>query len=169
MLPTRAMIFAVFIFFSVALMPLVFKAPDGDRIQIANVRSAVEMAKTEDRIFDEQMDAEHKFKVTTFAPQLTDEFNQRSQRQTDITRSAAPIPTANTTQSIDIDQSLAIEFPIAAYEPHKFAGANKRHPPRRAKVASNQLRRPKSSQANAEANYYKPIDLPPPNFTISAY
>src|SRR5262249_16519592 len=147
MFPTRAMIFAVFIFFSVALTPLVFKVPDGDRIQNANVRwPAVEMAKSEDRIFDKQIDAE----------------------QTDITGSA-PIPTPGAAGSIDIDQTLAIEFPVGAYEPHKVAGVIKRHP-RRAKIATNQLRSLSNNfQASAEANFnhYKP--MPPPNFTISGY
>ena len=40
------------------LTPLMFKAPNGDRFQIANVRwSAVEMAQSDDRI--KQIDAEH--------------------------------------------------------------------------------------------------------------
>ena len=167
MFPTRAMIFAVFIFFSVALTPLVFKAPDGNRIQITNVGSTVEMAKSEDRIFDKQMDAEHKFKVTT-PPQFIDDVYQRSQSQTDITGSAS-IPTPRAAGSIDIDQSLSIEFPIAAYKPHKFAGAIKRHPLRRARVAANQPRRALQANSEANPNYYKPIELPTPNFTTSAY
>lgn len=168
MFPTRAMIFAVFIFFSVALTPLAFKAPYGDRIQITNVSwSTVEMAKSEDRILDKQIDAEHKFKVTKFA----DDFDQHSQSQTDITGSA-PNPTPSAAGSIDIAQSLAIEFPVAAYEPHKFAGVIKPHPLQRAKVAANHPRRvSNTSQTNSEANinHYKPIELPPPNFTTSAY
>jgi hypothetical protein len=163
MFPTRAMVFAVFIFFSIALIPLVFKTPDAH--SNANVRwSAVEIAKSEDRIFEKQIDVEKKFEVTTLPRQFTGDFDQRSQSQTDIT-----VPTSSAAGSIDIVKSLAIEFPIAAYEPQKVAGAIKRHPLRRAKVAANQLR--KSLQANAEANtnYYKPIELPPPNFTTSAY
>src|SRR5262245_5234842 len=159
MFPTRAMVFAVLIFFSIALIPLVFKTPDA--YSNANVRwSAVEIAKSEDRIFEKQIDVEHKFEVTT-RRQFTGDFDQRGQSQTDITGVAAG--------STDIAKSLAIEFPTAAYEPQKVAGAIKRHPLRRAKVADNQLR--KSLQANAEANtnYYKPIELPPPNFTTSAY
>jgi hypothetical protein len=168
MFPTRAMIFAVFIFFSVALTPLAFKPPYGDRIQITNVSwSTVEMAKSEDRTLDKQIDAGHKFKVAKFA----DDFDQRSQSQTDITGSA-PNPTPSAAGSIDIGQSLAIEFPVAAYEPHKFAGAIKRPPLRRAKVAPNQPRRVSNTlQNNSEANFnfYKPVELPPPNFTNSAY
>jgi hypothetical protein len=105
------------------LTPLMFKAPNGDHIQIANVGwSAVEMAKADDRI--KQIDAEHKFEVIDSPPQVTDDFDQGSQSQTDITGSAAPIrtasadttgsaapiPTASAAASIDIDQSLAIEF-----------------------------------------------------------
>ena len=153
MFPTRAMVFAVFIFFSIALFPLVFKTPDAH--SNANVRwPVVEMAKSEDRIFEKQIDVEHKFEVTTFPRQFNDDFDQRSQTQTG---------------SVDTAQSLAIEFPTAAHEPQKVRGAIKQHPLRRAKAAANQLRR--SSQANAEGNtnYYKPIELPPPNFTTSAY
>jgi hypothetical protein len=102
-----------------ALTPLMFKAPNGDRIQIANVGwSAVEMAKSDDRV--KQIDAEHKFEVIDPPPQVTDDFDQRSRSQTD-TSGSAPIPTSSAAGSIDIDQSLAIEFPIAAYEPHKSA------------------------------------------------
>lgn len=169
MFPTRAMIFAVCIFFSVALIPLVFKVPDRDRIQIANARwSIIEKAKSEDRIFDKQIDAEHKFKV----PPFTDDFDQRSRNRTEITGSAAPAPTANTTLSILIDQSLAIEFPTDAYEPNNFVLATKRHPMRRAKVSANKVRRvSNNSRANSEGhiNYYQPLELPQPNFTTSAY
>src|SRR5262245_48744728 len=57
MFPTRAMVFAVFIFFSIALIPLVFKTPDAH--SNANVRwPVVEMAKSEDRIFEKQIDVE---------------------------------------------------------------------------------------------------------------
>jgi hypothetical protein len=120
--------------------------------------SAVEMAKSDDRI--KQIDAEHEFKVTL--PQVTDDFDQGSQSHT---TGSAPIPTSSAAE-IDIDQSLAIEFPTAAYEPHKTAGAFKRHPPPRAKnaakrVGSNNL------QANSEAKS-KPIELLP-NFTNSGY
>jgi hypothetical protein len=161
------------------LTPLMFKAPNGDHIQIANVGwSAVEMAKADDRI--KQIDAEHKFEVIDSPPQVTDDFDQGSQSQTDITGSAAPIrtasadttgsaapiPTASAAASIDIDQSLAIEFPTAAYEPHKSADAMKRHPLRRAKVAAKRSVS-NNPQANSGANS-KPIELPP-NFTNSAY
>jgi hypothetical protein len=132
-------------------------------IQIANVRwSAVEMAKSDDRI--KQIDAEHKFETIDPPPQVSDDFDQRSHSQTDITGSAA-IPTSSAAGSIDIDQSLAIEFPIAAYEPDKSADTIKRHPLQRAKVAAKRSVS-NSAQANSEANYSKPIELPPPN---SAY
>jgi hypothetical protein len=119
------------------LTPSMFKASN---IQIANVgRSAVETGKSDDRI--EQIDAEHKFEVIeglygdafapTSPPQVTDGFDQRSQSQTDITGSA-PIPTSSAAESIDIDPSLAIEFPVAAYQPHKSADAMKQPPLRRA-------------------------------------
>ena len=120
--------------------------------------SAVEMAKSDDGI--KQIDAEHEFKVTP--PQVTD-FDQGSQSQTDTTGSA-PIPTSSAAE-IDIDQSLAIEFPTAAYEPHKSAGAIKRHPPR-AKDAAKRVRS-NNPQANSEAKS-KPIELLP-NFTNSGY
>src|SRR4029077_16391900 len=119
------------------LTPSMFKASN---IQIANVgRSAVEAG--DDQI--EQIDAEHKFMVIkglyggafapTSPPQVTDGFDQRSQSQTDITGSA-PIPS-----SIDIDPSLAIKFPVAAYQPHKSTDAMKQPPLRRAKeVAAKQ-------------------------------
>src|SRR5262245_50450647 len=124
MFPTRAMVFAVFIFFSIALIPLVFKTPDAH--SNGNVRwSAVEIAKSEDRIFEKQIDVEPR--------QFTGDFDQRSQSQTDIT-GIALIPTSGAAGSIDIAKSLAIEFPTAAYEPQKVAGAIKRHPLRRAKV-----------------------------------
>jgi hypothetical protein len=121
--------------------------------------SAVEMAKSDDGI--KQIDAEHEFKVTP--PQVTD-FDQGSQSQTDTTGSA-PIPTSSAAE-IDIDQSLAIEFPTAAYEPHKSAGAIKRHPPPRAKDAAKRVRS-NNPQANSEAKS-KPIELLP-NFTNSGY
>jgi hypothetical protein len=150
-----------------------FKAPAGDRIQIANVgSSAVEMARSDDRSFDKQIDAEHEFEVIDSPPQVPDDFDQGTQSQTDTTGSA-PIPTSSAAGSIDIDQSLAIEFPIAAYEPHKSADAMKRHPLQRAK---HPLRRAEvaakrsvsnNPQANSEANS-KPVELPP-NFTNSAY
>ena len=159
------------------LTPLMFKAPNRDHIQIANVGwSAVEMAKADNRI--KQIDAEHKFEVIDSPPQVTDDFDQRSQSQTDTTGSApirtasadttgsAPIPTASAAGSIDIDQSLAIEFPTAVYEPHKSADAMKRHPLRRAKVAAKRSVS-NNPQANLGANS-KPIELPP-NFTNSAY
>ena len=174
-----------------ALAQLMFKAPNGDRNQIANVRwSDVEMAKSDDEI--KQIDAEHKFEVIDSPPQVADDFDQRSQSQTDITSGApiptsgaavtddfdqrslsqtdipgsAPIPTSSAAGSIDIDQSLAIEFPTAAYA-HKSADAMKRHPLPRAKVAAKRsvFNNP---QANSEADSNKPIELPP-NFTNSAY
>jgi hypothetical protein len=153
MFPTRLMLFAVGVFFSVALISLMFKAPDRDRIQIANLSSsAVEIAKSEDRIFD----------------------NQSSQSQTDITGSihitSTKAPTHNSSAaSTDLDQSLAIEFPIAAYEPH----TPKKAVPSR--VRANAANRPRtvsnSPQVNSAANnnYYKPVELPKPNFTTSAY
>ena len=142
------------------LTPLMFKAPNGDPIQIANVGwSAVEMAKADDRI--KQIHAEHKFEVIDSPPQVTDDFDQGSQSQTDITGR-----TASAAASIDIDQSLAIEFPTATYEPHKSADAMKRHPLRRAKVAAKRSVS-NNPQANSGANS-KPIELPP-NFTNSAY
>jgi hypothetical protein len=148
------------------LTPLMFKAPAGDRIQIANVGwSAVEMARSDDRSFDKQIDAEHEFKVIDSPPQVTDDFARGSQGQTDTTGSA-PIPTSSAAGSIDIDQSLAIEFPTAAYEPHKSADAMKRHPLRRGKVAAKRSVS-NNPQANSEANS-KPVELPP-NFTNSAY
>jgi hypothetical protein len=148
------------------LTPLMFKAPAGDRIQIANVGwSAVEMARSDDRSFDKQIDAEHEFKVIDSPPQVTDDFDQGSQSQTDTTGSA-PIPTSSAAGSIDIDQSLAIEFPTAAYEPHKSADAMKRHPLRRAKVAAKRSVS-NNPQANSEAKS-KPIELLP-NFTNSGY
>jgi hypothetical protein len=61
------------------LTSLVFKARD---IQIADVGwAAVEMAKSDDRI--RQIDAEHKFEVIDPPPQVADDFDQRSQSQTD--------------------------------------------------------------------------------------
>ena len=148
------------------LTPLMFKAPAGDRIQIPNVGwSAVEMARSDDRSFDKQIDAEHEFKVIDSPPQLTDDFDRGSQSQTDTTGSA-PILTPSAAESIDIDQSLAIEFPTAAYEPHKSADAMKRHPLRRAEVAAKRSVS-NNPQANSEANS-KPVKLPP-NFTNSAY
>jgi hypothetical protein len=154
------------------LTPLIFKAPAGDRIQIANVGwSAVEMAGSDDRSFDKQIDAEHEFKVID-SPQVTDDFDRGTQSQTDTTESAA-IPTSSAAESIDIDQSLAIEFPTAAYEPHKSADAMKRyplqrakHPLRRAEVAAKRSVS-NNPQANSEANS-KPVEQPP-NFTNSAY
>ena len=122
--------------------------------------SAVDLAKSDDRI--KQIDAEHEFKVTP--PQVTDDFDQGSQSQTDTTGSA-PIPTSSAAE-IDIDQSLAIEFPTAAYEPHKSAGAIKRHPPSRAKDAAKRVGS-NNPQANSEAKS-KPIELLP-NFTNSGY
>jgi hypothetical protein len=155
------------------LTPLMFKAPNRDHIQIANDGwSAVEMAKADNRI--KQIDAEHKFEVIDSPPQVTDDFDQRSQSQTETTGSVrtasadttGSAATASAAGSIDIDQSLAIEFPTAVYEPHKSPDAMKRHPLRRAKVAA---KRSVSSnpQANSGANS-KPIELPP-NFTNSAY
>jgi hypothetical protein len=147
-----------------ALTPLMLKA---DRIQFANVGwSAVEMARSDDRSFDKQIDAEHEFKIIDFPPQVTDDFDRGSQSQTDTTESA-PIPTSSAAESIEIDQSLAIEFPTAAYEPHKSADATKRHPRQRAKVAAKRSVSI-NPQANSEANsnYSKPIELLPPN---SAY
>ena len=122
--------------------------------------SAVEMAKSDDQI--KQIDAEHEFKVTPL--QVTDDFDQGSQSQTDTTGSA-PIPTSSAAE-IDIDQSLAIEFPTAAYEPHKSAGTIKRHLPPRAKDAAKRVRS-NNPQANSEAKS-KPIELLP-NFTNSGY
>jgi hypothetical protein len=158
------------------LTSLMFKAPNGDRVQIAKVGwSAVEMAKADDRI--KQIDAEHKFEVIDSPPQVTDDFDQRSQSQTDTTGSApirtasadttgsAPIPTASAAGSIDIDQSLAIEFPTAAYEPDKSADAMKLPLPRPKVAAKRSVSN--NPQANSEANS-KPIELPP-NFTNSAY
>jgi hypothetical protein len=138
------------------LTPSMFKVSN---IQIANGgRSAVETGKSGDRI--EQIDAEHKFEVIeklyggafalTSPPQVTDGFGQRSQSQTDITGSA-PIPTSSPAGSIDIDQSFAIEFPTAAYEPHKSADEMKRHPLRRAKVAA------KRSVSNIASRRYSKI------------
>ena len=148
------------------LTPLMFKAPAGDRIQIANVGwSAVEMARSDDRSFDKQIDAEHEFKVIDSPPQVTDDFDRGSQSQTDTTGSA-PILTPSAAESIDTDQSLAIEFPTAAYEPPKSADAMKRHPLRRAEVAAKRSVS-NNPQANSEANS-KPVELPP-NFTNSAY
>jgi hypothetical protein len=174
-----------------ALTQLMFKTPNGHRIQIANVRwSPVEMAKSDDGI--KQIDAEHKFEVINSPSQVTDDFDRGSQSQTDIPGStpiptssaavtddfdqrsqsqtdipgSAPIPTSSAAGSIDIDRSLAIEFPTAAHEPHKSADAMKRHPLSRAKVAAKRSGS-NNPQANSEANS-KPVELPP-NFTNSAY
>ena len=142
------------------LTSLMFKARN---IQIADVGwAAVEMAKSDDRI--KRLDVENGFKVIDSSPQVTDDFDQGSQSQTDTTGSA-PIPTSSAAE-IDIDQSLAIEFPTAAYEPHKSAGAIKRHPPPRAKDAAKRSGS-NNPKANSAANS-KPIELPP-NFTNSAY
>jgi hypothetical protein len=142
------------------LMPHEAKLADEIERGFEDKWSAVEMAKSDDRI--KQIDAEHEFKVTP--PQVTDDFDQGSQSQTDTTGSA-PIPTSSAAE-IDIDQSLAIEFPTAVYEPHKSAGAIKRHPPPRAKDAAKRVRS-NNPQANSEAKS-KPIELLP-NFTNSGY
>ena len=147
-----------------------FKASN---IQIANVgRSAVETGNSDDRI--EQIDAEHKFEVIeglyggafapTSPPQVTDGFDQRSQSQTDITGSA-PIPTSSAAESIDIDPSLAIEFPVAAYQPHKSTDAMKQPPLRRAKEVAAKRSVSNNPQANSADS--KPIEQPPS--TTSAY
>ena len=141
------------------LTTAMFKASN---IQIANVgRSAVETGESDDRI--EQIDAEHKFEVIeglyggafapTSPPEVTDGFDQRSQSQTDITGSA-PIPT-----SIDIDPSLAIEFPVAAYQPHKSTDAMKQPPLRRAKEVA--AKRSLSNNPQADSADSKPIEQPP--------
>ena len=156
------------------LTSLMFKVRD---IQIADVGwAAVEMAKSDDRIT--QIDAEHKFEVIDSPPQVVDDFDQRSQSQTDTTGSApistssadttgsAPIPTSSAAESIDIDQSLAIEFPTAAYEPHKSVDAIKRHPlrrakhpPERAKVAAKRsVSTNTQTNSGANSNYSKPIE-----------
>jgi hypothetical protein len=140
------------------LTPSMFKAFS---IQIANVgRSAVETG--DDRI--EQIDAERKFEVIdglyggafapTSPPQVTDGFDQRSQSQTDITGSA-PIPTSSAAESIDIDPSLAIEFPVAAYQPHKPTDAMKQPPLRRAKEVA--AKRSVSNNPQADSADSKPI------------
>ena len=143
------------------LTSLMFKARD---LQIADVGwAAVEMAKSDDRIT--QIDAEHKFEVIDSPPQVVDDFDQRSQSQTDITGSG-PIPTSSAAESIDIDQSLAIEFPTAAYEPHKSVDAIKRHPlrrakhpPERAKVAAKRsVSTNTQTNSGANSNYSKPIE-----------
>jgi hypothetical protein len=138
------------------LTSLMFKALN---IQIANVAwSAVEITKSDDRI--KQIDAERTFEVIDSPPQVSDDVDQGSQSQTDITGSA-PIPTSSGDKSIDIDQSLAIEFPTAAYEPGKSADAMRRHPLQRAKVAAKRSvsnNRQASSEANS--NHSKPIELP---------
>ena len=143
------------------LTSLMFKARD---LQIADVGwAAVEMAKSDDRI--RQIDAEHKFEVIDPPPQVADDFDQRSQSQTDITGSG-PIPTSSAAESIDIDQSLAIEFPTAAYEPHKSVDAIKRHPlrrakhpPERAKVAAKRsVSTNTQTNSGANSNYSKPIE-----------
>jgi hypothetical protein len=142
------------------LTPSMFKASN---IQIANVgRSAVETG--DDQI--EQIDAEHKFEVIeglygdafapTSAPQVTDGFG--SQSQTDITGSA-PIPTSSAGESIDIDPSLAIEFPVAAYQPHKSTDAMKQPPLRRAKEVAAKRSVSNNPQANSADS--KPIEQPP--------
>ena len=143
------------------LTSLMFKARD---LQIADVGwAAVEMAKSDDRI--RQIDAEHKFEVIDPPPQVADDFDQRSQSEKDITGSG-PIPTSSAAESIDIDQSLAIEFPTAAYEPHKSADAIKRHPlprakhpPERAKVAAKRsVSTNPQTNSGANSNYSKPIE-----------
>ena len=147
------------------LTSLMFKARN---IQIADFGwAAVEMAKSDDRI--KQIDAEHKFKVIDSPPQVADDFDQGSQSQTDITGSG-PTPTFIAAESIDIDQSLAIEFPTAAYEPHKSADAIKRHPlprakhpPERAKVAAKRSvsTNMQTNSGATSSNYSKPKELPP--------
>ena len=122
----------------------------------------------------------------TSPPQVTYDFDQRSQSQfglrfvgfppmqqslgdliltpgPNITGSA-PIPASSAAGSIDIDQSLAIEFPVAAYAPHKSADAIKRPPLRRAKEVAAKRSISNNPQANSEANS-KQIEQP----TISAY
>jgi hypothetical protein len=150
------------------LTPSMFKTSN---IQIANVaRSVVETGKSDDRI--EQIDAEHKFEIIeglyggafapTSPPQVTDGFDQRSQSQTDITGS---IPTSSAAESIDIDPSLAIEFPVAAYQPHKSTDALKQPPLRRAKEVAAKRSVSNNPQANSADS--KPIEQPPS--TTSAY
>jgi hypothetical protein len=150
------------------LAPLMFKAPAGNRIQTANVGwSAVDMATSDGRSVDKQIDAEHKFEVIDSPPEVADDFDQGSQSQTDITGSE-PTPTFSAAESIDIDQSLAIEFPTAAYEPHKSADAIKRHPlprakhpPERAKVAAKRsVSTNTQTNSGANSNHSKPIELP---------
>src|SRR4030095_3632270 len=143
------------------LTSLMFKVRD---IQIADVGwAAVEMAKSDDRI--RQIDAEHKFEVIDSPPQVVDDFEKRSQSETDIPGSG-PTPTSSAAVSIDIDQSLAIEFPTAAYEPHKSVDAIKRHPlpraqhpPERAKVAAKRsVSTNTQHNSGANSNYSKPIE-----------
>ena len=132
------------------LTSLMFEARN---IQIANVAwSAVEMAKSDDR--NKQIDAEHTFEVIDSPPQVPDELDHGSQNQTDLTGSA-PIPASSATESIDIDQSLAIEFPTAGHEPHKSAEATKRHPVQRAKVAAK-----RSVSNNRQANSEAKVTIP---------
>jgi hypothetical protein len=146
------------------LTPSMFKVSN---IQIANVgRSAVETGESDDRI--EQIDAEHKFEVIeglyggafapTSPPQVTDGFDQRSQSQTGIT-GRAPIPTSSAAESIDIDPSLAIEFPVAAYQPHKSTDAMKQPPLRGAKEVAAKRSVSNNPQANSADS--KPIEQPP--------
>jgi hypothetical protein len=152
------------------LTPSMFKASN---IQIANVgRSAIETGKSDDRI--EQFDVEHAFEAIeglyggAFAPasppQVIDGIDQRSQSQTDITGSAS-IPTSNATESIDIDPSLAIEFPVAAYQPHKSTDAKKQPALRRTREVAAKRSVSNNPQANSADS--KPIEQPPS--TTSAY
>jgi len=129
------------------LTSLMFEARN---IQIANVAwSAVEMAKSDDR--NKQIDAEHTFEIIDSPPQVPDELDQGSQNQTDLTG----IPASSATESIDIDQSLAIEFPTAGHEPHKSAEATKRRPVQRAKVAAK-----RSVSNNRQANSEAKVTIP---------
>ena len=138
------------------LTSLMFKARD---IQIPNVGwSAV--AKSDDRI--RQIDAEHTFEVIS-SPQVPDDVDQDSQSQKDITGSA-PIPTSSAAVSIDIDQSLAIEFPTAAYEPHKSADAIKLPLPRPKVAAKRIVSNNRQANSEASSNNPKPVELPLVNF-----
>src|SRR5262245_40156954 len=176
MFPTRLMLWGLGVFLLFALTPLMFKAPDRDHIQIENARwSAVAIAKLNDRIFDQKIDGENELTPTVSAPPAFAE-DRASQSQIDVMGSPYLISIvrrrSTTSASVDRDQSLGIEFPVAAYEPPKPRAAIKQSSRVRTKVTPNRQRSVSSNQeinAWANDNFYKHLELPQPNFTTSAY
>lgn len=146
MFPIRPMLGGLALLFATALIAIVFRVPSATHDQTADLNVHLgQIPKLTDRL-----------PRVYFAPDVTGVIHGTDTSET--------VP-------VDLDGSLAIEFPIKGPEETPVrARKAMRHTARATKPAANKSHDAFAfSQAPNQNNNYKPVAIPPPNFTNSAY